>query len=56
MESISKYSSLHDVFQSNRTTDLFLGDMKGLRNLLKKEIISLLLLATKLSKFKIQGQ
>ena len=53
MESIIKFSILHDCFQSTRTT---CGDMKGLGNLLKKESISLFLLTTEFLNFNIQGQ
>ena len=56
MKNILKFSSLHECFSTTRTTDRFVGDMKGFGNLLKKEINSLFLLTTVFLNFNIQGQ
>ena len=47
MKSIFKYSSLHDCF---------CGDMKGLGDLLKREIVSLFFLTIEFLSFNFQDQ
>ena len=54
MKSIFKFSNLHDCFYSTRTTDHFVVTMKGLGNLLNKEIVSLFFLTTEFLNFNFQ--